>query len=220
MKYRMLTVDREFGSGGGLIAETIAGWLGWKLIDRSIIDAIAYSAHVDCKTVRKYDEHVGGWLQRLNQSAMRATALAAGFELGDNAVFDSEQLVKVTQKVVEGAYEEGNCVVVGRGAQCILHGKPDVFHAFVYAPLHTRIARLRKRLGPDIDVEQRLRATDSTRARYIQQYYGMNAYNFQLYDLMLSSRRDEIRAARTIVAAMDAEILHPEVRFGVPEHES
>ena len=47
VKYRVLTVNREFGSGGGRIAQTIAGWLGWKLLDRDIIDAIAYAAHVD-----------------------------------------------------------------------------------------------------------------------------------------------------------------------------
>ena len=51
MKYRVLTVNREFGSGGGRIAQTVAGWLGWKLLDRDIIDAIAYAAHVDSKVV-------------------------------------------------------------------------------------------------------------------------------------------------------------------------
>ena len=56
MDYRVLTVNREFGSGGGRIAQTIAEWLGWKLLDRDIIDAIAYAAHVDSKVVRHYDE--------------------------------------------------------------------------------------------------------------------------------------------------------------------
>ena len=45
MEYRVITVNREFGSGGGRIAQTIAKWLGWKLLDRDIIDAIAYAAH-------------------------------------------------------------------------------------------------------------------------------------------------------------------------------
>ena len=49
MHYRLLTVNREFGSGGGRIAQTIAQNLGWKLLDRDIIDAIAYEAHVDIK---------------------------------------------------------------------------------------------------------------------------------------------------------------------------
>ena len=77
MKYRLLTVNREFGSGGGRIAQTIAEHLGWKLLDRNIIDAIAYAAHVDPKVVLRYDEHVESWLRRLNQQAMRSAALAA-----------------------------------------------------------------------------------------------------------------------------------------------
>ncbi len=78
MEYRVLTVNREFGSGGGRIAEAIAKCLGWKLLDRDIIDAIAYAAHVDKKVVKHYDEHVDSWLRRINQQAMRSAALAAG----------------------------------------------------------------------------------------------------------------------------------------------
>ena len=172
MNYRVLTVNREFGSGGGRIAQTIAGWLGWKLLDRDIIDAIAYAAHVDANVVRHYDEHVDSWLRRLNQQAMRSAALAAGLELGEDSVFDAEQTVKVTRKIVEQAYTEGDCVIVGRGAQCILQHKPDVYHVFVYAPLRERIVRLRTRLEPGANIEQRIRTVDAERAKYLQEYFG------------------------------------------------
>jgi len=58
MKYRALTVSRQFGSGGGRIANTIAEWLGWKLLDNEILSAIARAARVDSKVVRHYDERV------------------------------------------------------------------------------------------------------------------------------------------------------------------
>src|SRR5208337_1603739 len=138
MSYRVLTVNREFGSGGGRIAQTIAEWLGWKLLDKDIIDAIAYAAHVDSNVVRHYDEHVDSWLRRFNQQAMRSAALAAGLELREGSVFDADETVKLTQKIVAQAWTEGSCVIVGRGAQCILQHKPDVYHAFVYAPLKDR----------------------------------------------------------------------------------
>src|SRR5215469_7284737 len=99
MEYRVITVNREFGSGGGRIAQTIAKRLGWKLLDRDIIDAIAYTAHVDPKQVMQYDEHVESWLRRLNQQAMRAAVLAAGLELADGAVFNADEMVKITEKV-------------------------------------------------------------------------------------------------------------------------
>jgi cytidylate kinase len=202
MNYRVLTVNREFGSGGGRIAQTIAQRLGWKLLDRDIIDAIAYAAHVDASVVRHYDEHVDSWLSRINQQAMRSAALAAGLELGEDSVFDADEMVKLTQKIVEEAWSEGNCVIVGRGAQCILQHKPDVFHAFVFAPLKERILRLRTRLEKGANIEQRIRTVDEERAKYLQQYYGKSWCNLHLYDLMISSHEDEDATARVILQAM------------------
>lgn len=207
MGYRVLTVNREFGSGGGRIAQMIAEWLGWKLLDRDIIDAIAYAAHVDKSVVSTYDEHVIGWLKRLNQQAMRSAALAAGMELSENAVFDAEEMVKVSEKIIDKAHEEGNCVIVGRGSQCVLQHRPDVYHVFVYAPLKERLIRLRERLEAGADIEGRIRKVDGERARYLQQHFAKSWCNPHLYNLMLSSCPNEETAARTIVYAMTGQTL-------------
>jgi cytidylate kinase len=202
VNYRILTVNREFGSGGGRIAQTIATWLGWKLLDREIIDAIAYAAHVEKKVVSRYDEHVESWLKRLNQQAMRSAALAAGLEIGEDSLFDAGAMVQITQKVLEEAYSEGNCVIVGRGSQCVLQHKPDVYHVFVYASLKERIHRLQNRLEKGANVEQRLRTVDEERAKYLQQNFGKSWCNPHLYDLMVSSREDEDSTAEIILHAM------------------
>jgi cytidylate kinase len=206
VNYRVLTVNREFGSGGGRIAQTIAEWLGWKLLDRDIIDAIAYAAHVDPKVVRPYDEHVDSWLRRINQQAMRSAALAAGLELRENSVFDAEEMVKISRKIIEEAYNEGGCVIVGRGSQCILQHKPDVYHVFVYAPYLDRLVRLRDRLDKGVHAEQRIRIVDEERVKYLQQYYGKAWNNPHLYDLMISSRTDEEWTARAILYAMNGKV--------------
>jgi cytidylate kinase len=202
MQYRVLTVNREFGSGGGRIAQTIAENLGWKLLDKDIIDAIAYAAHVDAHVVSRYDEHVESWLRRLNQQAMRSAALAAGLELRDNAVFDAQEMVKISQSVIEQAYFDGNCVIVGRGSQCVLQHKPDAYHVFVYAPHRQRILRLRERLAQGVDVEQRIRTVDGQRAKYLQEYWEKYWLNPHLYDLMISSHEGEDSTARIIQCAM------------------
>jgi cytidylate kinase len=157
---------------------------------------------VDSKVVRQYDEHVDSWLRRINQQAMRSAALAAGLELGENSVFDAEEMVKISRKIIEEAHAEGNCVIVGRGSQCVLQHKPDVYHVFVYAPYKERILRLRKRLEQGANVEQRIRTVDEERAKYLQQYFGKNWCNPHLYDLMISSSEDEDTTARTILCAM------------------
>jgi cytidylate kinase len=111
-------------------------------------------------------------------------------------------MVKLTRKIVDEAHHEGNCVIVGRGAQCILQHKPDAYHVFVYAPLKERIIRLRARLEKGANVEQRIRTVDGERAKYLQEYFGKNWCNLHLYDLMLSSGEDEEATARIILNAM------------------
>jgi cytidylate kinase len=202
MEYRVLTVNREFGSGGGRIAQTIAKRLGWKLLDRDIIDAIAYEAHVDPDVVLGYDEHVESWLRRINRGAMRSAALAAGLELVEGSVFNADEMVKISQKIVEEACADGNCVIVGRGAQCILQHKSNAFHVFVYAPYRQRILRLRERLEKGANVEERMRTVDAERAKYLQQYFGKCWNDPHLYDLMISSNQDEDSTARLIMYAM------------------
>ena len=202
MHYRVLTVNREFGSGGGRIAQTIARNLGWKRLDKDIIDAIAYQAHVDVKEVHRYDEHVESWLRRINQQAMRSAALAAGLELSENALFDAEEMVRISQNIIQQAYHDGNCVIVGRGSQCVLQHKPDAFHVFVYAPHRERIVRLRQRLPEGVDVEARIRSIDGERAQYLQQYWRKYWLNPHLYDIMISSQDGEDETARIIQSAM------------------
>ena len=202
VKYRALTVSREFGSGGGRIANTVAGWLGWKLMDNEIITAITHAARVDPRVVRHYDERVDSWLRRLNEEAIRGVAMAAGRPLEETDIFDAREMNEMTHKIILEAYTGGSCVIVGRGAQCILAHRPDVFHVFVYAPLRERILRLRKRLEPGADVEQRLRKVDGERARYLQQRFSKNWCAPQLYDLMIRSHEDEDATARVIYYAM------------------
>lgn len=202
MKYRTLTVAREFGSGGGRIANTVAGWLGWKLLDNELITAIARAARVDSKAVRHYDERVDSWLRRLNEDAVRGVALAAGRPLNEEDIFDGHSANQLVRKIIEEAHAAGNCVIVGRGGQCILEHRPDVYHAFVYASLHNRMHRLKSRLEPGADIALRIRTVDTERARYLQATFGKTWCDHRLYDLMVRSEEDEDAAARVIFYAM------------------
>src|SRR3569833_1639068 len=172
MEVRGVTGTREIGRGGGRIAQSIAKRLGWKLLDSALIEQIACEAKVDAGVVSRFDEHVEGWLTRLNRQAMRGAAMAAGVSLAEEECFDPDAMAALTQKIIEHAHEAGNCVIVGRGAQCILQAKADVFHVFVYAPLRIRIHRLRTRLEPEANIEQRIRDVDAERAMYARRRFA------------------------------------------------
>ncbi len=202
MDYRVMTVSREFGSGGGRIAKIVAERLGWRLIDRELIEAIARSAHVDPQIVTRFDERVESWMGRMNRRAMRGAALAAGVAPEEENCFDPDVMGEMTHRIVERAHEDGRCVIVGRGAQCNLQNKADTFHVFVYAPFCDRVCRLRSRLGSGVNIEERIHAVDGERSHYLQQTFGKAWNNPHLYDLMISSREDEEATAQVILAAM------------------
>lgn len=200
--YRVLTVSREFGSGGGRIAGMVAGWLGWKLLEGALIEAIAREGKVDANIVSQLDEHAESWLSRFNRKAMRGAALGSGVVAEDQNYFDPDVMTDLTRQIVTQAHAEGGCVIVGRGAQCILQYKPDVFHVYVYAPFCERVERLKKRLEPGVNIEQRIRSADAERAQYLHQRFGIAWHNPHLYDLMISSCEDEEATARVVLYSM------------------
>lgn len=204
MAYRTLTISREYGSGGANIAKILAERLGWELLDHQLIDAIARASHVDAKVVTRLDERAESWLARINRDAMRAASVGAGIVADAGACFDPDVMTELTRLIIEEAHTHGNCVIVGRGAQCVLQNKPDVFHAFVYAPLHDRVARLHKRLGIDVHIEHRIHAVDSERAHYLRQRFSKEWNDPHLYDMMICSHRGEEATAKVILCALTA----------------
>ena len=202
MSYKVLTIEREFGSGGEAIAEKLATWLGWRLLDEELLNAIAQAAHVDPEVVRLYDETSSSRIPRITSRGGRATANHSGNSASENAFFDSAMMGEFSHRIMEEATSRGGAVIVGRGAQCILQNKQDIFHVFIYAPLQQRIQRLSGSLPPGSNVEQRIRSVDQERTEFLLQRFGKTWNSHQLYDLMISSSQGEDRTARMLLYAM------------------
>jgi cytidylate kinase len=200
--FRVVTVEREYGSGGGLIARRAALDLGWKLLDHTLISNVAQAAQVDAGTVERYDEHVDSWWHRLNRGGLQAWSVAAGVALEDAQFFDADRTAELVQHCIAEAGAAGNCVIVGRGAECVLQGWEDVLRVFIYAPRGERVARVRTRTEEGRDIEKLIRATDRERASYIRTHYGREWKDPHLYHVMISSQIGIERAASTIVSAV------------------
>jgi cytidylate kinase len=197
--FRVVTVSREFGSGGGMIARSVAETLGWTLLHRVLIAEIARAAQVAPETAVRYDEHVDSWWHRLNRSGLRSVAIQAGVSPGDAQFFDAQIMAAFAHRVMLKAAVTGACVIVGRGAQCALQEREDVLHTFIYAPWVERVRRVRTRTEVTENVEDLIRATDQERAGYVKTYYGCDWKDPHLYDMMLSSKLGTERAASIIV---------------------
>lgn len=175
--------------------------LGWKLLDRNLIDKIARMAGVDLESARACDEHVDPWLHRISKPLWRS-GLQVAATLTPVDIFDAESMARLTREVVDQAYESGDCVIVGRGAQCILQGRDDVFHVFVEAPWAERVCRIQQRLHVTDEAPRLIRQVDEERAAYVRLYFGQDWANPHLYDMIISSRPGCQAVASTIVCAM------------------
>src|SRR6204780_2717481 len=129
---KIITIEREYGSGGGEIAERIAKQLGWKLWDQLLTEEIARLADCPKSVVEKREEKNDPLYYRLFKSFLRGS-----YEGSLNAhklkLVDSEAILKFTVSVVEHAANKGNCVIVGRGSQQILRERDDALRVFLYA---------------------------------------------------------------------------------------
>jgi cytidylate kinase len=138
---KILTIEREYGSGAAEIARKVAGRLGWKLWDQLLTDEIARRLECDREHIEKRGERIDPLYYRLLKSFLRGS-FEGNLNVPEMQMADAEGIRRVAEQLVMEAANEGNAVIVGRGSAYYLRDRPDCFHAFVYAPFDERVRRL------------------------------------------------------------------------------
>jgi hypothetical protein len=194
---RVITVAREYGSGGGEIAALAARRLGWDLVDKSLINAVAEKIHVGEDVVTQLQGRASWWMERI--------ARAVWLETGGTAVelVDAENVHEFTVEAIREAGDRGSCVVVGRGAQCVLRDRVDALHVFVFAPMEYCMQRLGSRYPTKKELVDALARVDEERAAYIKEFHDADWKDPALYDLWLNGSRGVEAAVDTIVSAVN-----------------
>src|SRR5512132_3951988 len=100
--FRVVTIEREYGSGGSEIALRVAQYLGWRLLDSNLIDAVSEQAQVDREIARQYDESIDPWWRRMHGGALRAALFTLG-GAPEVPFFDSEAAAGSAREVIEAA---------------------------------------------------------------------------------------------------------------------
>jgi len=206
--YRVITVSREYGCGGSTIGAKLAGQLGWELLDKALITEVARAANVDPRVCRDCDERIDSWFHRLNKRTF-GRGVFEGVVAGE--VFDADTMVTLSRRMIEEAADQGNAVIVGRAAQCILQGREDAFHVFLYAPMDERIRRVRQEYGSAFATRAYIEEQDRKRAEYIEHYYECDWRNPHLYDAMFCSLLSDDTIIGMMLRALG-------VREGQPHH--
>lgn len=199
----IITIEREYGCGGGDIAQLVANRLGWKLWDQKLTEEIARLANCPKATVEAREERNDPLYYRLFKSFLRGS-----YEGSINApklnLVDSETILKNTKRVVEHAAEKGQCVIVGRGSQQFLKGRSDTLRVFLYAPREDKIHRLLKRGKSEKEAEELVDSVDHERADFIQKYFNVEWPDRAIYHAMLNTVIGDESAANMILSFMQA----------------
>jgi cytidylate kinase len=184
---RTITVEREYGAGGGAIARKLAARLEWKLWDHELTSEIARLARVDKAAVERLDERCDPLFYRLMKVFMRGS-LEQSLDVDGLNYFDADSMVRFMRRVIAGAADEGDSVIVGRGAPFLLRDREDAFHVFVYAPLEEKLRRLRADGKTEAAALEELASVDRERVTFVRKYFDMEWPTRELYHLMINSK--------------------------------
>src|SRR6266436_6507166 len=183
---KIVTIEREYGCGGGEIAQQLAKHLGWKLWDQLLTEEIARLANCPKAEVECREERNDPLYYRLFKSFLRGS-----YEGSINAhklnLVDSECIIKFTERVVLRAAETGNCVMVGRGSQHFLRNRQDTLRVFLYAPREDKVRRLLTRGKSEKEAEQLVDTVDRERADFIQKYFRVEWPDRAVYHTMINT---------------------------------
>ncbi|HBI51370.1 MAG TPA: cytidylate kinase-like family protein [Ruminococcaceae bacterium] len=171
----VITVSREYGSGGRLIGKKLADELGIGFYDGELLSLVAKESGYTEDFVRRND-------QKKTQS------LLYHLYIGSQILPASDMIFIAQSRVIKDLYNKESCVIVGRCADYVLRGYANVSNVFITAPLESRIARVRDEYGEQSEnYRAYLLKKDKNRIAYYN-YFADDAWGkVQTYDISVNS---------------------------------
>lgn len=175
MEKYVITVSREYGSGGRLIGKKLADELGIGFYDGELLSLVAKESGYTEEFVRRND-------QKKTQS------LLYHLYIGSQILPASDMIFIAQSRVIKDLYNKESCVIVGRCADYVLRGYDNVSNVFITAPLESRIARVRDEYGEQAEnYRAYLMKKDKNRIAYYN-YFADDAWGkVQTYDISVNS---------------------------------
>jgi cytidylate kinase len=200
---KVLTIEREYGSGAAAIARNAAARLGWKLWDQLLTDEVCRRMECDRRVVEQHEERRDPLHYRIFKAFLRGS-----FEGSLNEprlkIADAEGIRQVTEALVRSAAAEGHAVIVGRGSAYYLHENLEAFHVFIYAPFEEKVRRLQLEERSEAEAIQLAETVDRERSAFIKEHFGIEWPARHFFHLMINSTIGEEAAIQTIVNGMAA----------------
>lgn len=197
MEKKIITISREFGSGGRTIGHQVAEALGIPFYDKELVDQVALESGFAPKFVEEHGEHSP------TGSIFSYAFAHQGVHGVMNGLSTADFLWNIQCSVILQLAEQGPCVIVGRNADYILKDRPDVLHAFIHANKEFRAERIVRLYGEsEKSPMARLNEKDKRRKVNYQHYTGRNWGQSHNYDICLDSSKIGIEACTEILVKL------------------
>lgn len=182
MEKKIITISREFGSGGRTIGRQVAEKLGIPFYDKELVEQVALESGFAPKFVEEHGEHAPG------KSILSYAFAPQGIPGVMNGLSTADFLWNIQCNVILQLAEKGPCVIVGRNADYILKDREDVLHVYIHADKEFRADRIVRLYGEsEKSPEARLNEKDKRRRINYQHYTGRNWGVAQNYDVCFNS---------------------------------
>ena len=183
MEKKIITISREFGSGGRTVGKRVAELLDIPYYDKELVKRVAVETGFD----EKFIEQQGEYASPLNNLLSYAFA-DRGMHHFMNGLSADDLLWAIQCKVILELADKGPCVIVGRCADYILREREDTLNVFIHAPLQNRAQRIVRLYGEsETAPEKRLETKDKRRRAYYKHYTGLDWGMSQNYHLSLDT---------------------------------
>lgn len=183
----IITVGREFGSGGRELGKRLADELGYRYFDKEIISAVAEKTEFD-------ENYVANVLEN-NIFMQMPLTFGRSFYYAPGVQNNAMQILVAQQKIIKELAKNGNCVVVGRCADVILEEyKP--FNIFVYASLSSKVERCRKRSSEEMsdrELIKKIKQIDQNRMRLREIFSDVKWGRKEAYHMCINTSDTEIK---------------------------
>jgi len=200
MRKTVITISREFGSGGRTVARMTADRLGYTFYDNALVERIAKESG--------YSEE---YVERRGEDATSTSSFLFNLSRSGGVGYDgvsgiSDKLYIIQHNLIKRIAEEGNCVIVGRCSDYILKDCPNALHVYIYADTQFKANRIVKLYGEQSDSpEKRLEEKDKKRKVYYKNYTGRIWGMSSNYDVSLNSGKLDIDKCVDIIAQLAME---------------
>jgi hypothetical protein len=195
---RIMTVEREFGSGGGAIAANLAARLDWTLWDQLLTDQIAGRMDCGSREVAEREERTDPAYYRLLKAFLRGS-FEGNVHLPRLRLVDADCVRETAQQILLEIADAGRAVVVGRGSAFYLANRDDVFHVFIYGSAPDKVKRLKAAGRSEQEAIELVETVDRDRAAFIRRYFGLEWPARHVFHLMVNSGIGDDVAVETIL---------------------